>query len=732
MRFRSTLTVLLTLQLCSTGLGQKPSPQLRQAPPPIPQSKTQTPPGDDDDVVRITTNLVQVDPVVTDGKGKPVTDLRPEEVEILEDGKPQQITNFSYVSLDAPLALAVKPKPDKNAPPAPPIRLRPDQVRRTIALVVDDLGLSFESTYYIRRALKKFLDEQMQPDDLVAIIRTGGGIGALQQFTTDKRQLYAAIDKVKYYMNGRGGISAFAPIEADRISMADGTSINRTALEDSDIGQFKNDLFSVGTLGAVRYVVNGLRDLPGRKSVVLMSDGFPLFSGSERTGNLRVLEALGTLTEAANRASVVIYTLDARGLQTLGYQAADNTSGLQPGQIESVLSQRRSDFFDSQAALSYLARQTGGVAIQNTNDLSSGLRKALEDQGGYYLIGYRPDQGTFDANSGKRKFHKLSLKINRPGKFNVRMRNGFYGVTDEEAKPRNAPMNRFLAALTSPFGSSGINVQLTSLYANDPKMGSIMRSLLHVDANDLKFKEEADGWHTATFDILAYTFGDNGTVVDRMGRQHTMRVKGKTYERILKDGFTYHITVPVKKAGAYQLRTALRDESTGEVGSATQFIEVPDIKKNRLTLSGLILNGISQQVYENGTQKLTTPGDNSDDVNAVADPQAGPAIRKFKSGTVLLYGYQIYNARLEKGTQRPQLLTQVRLFRNGKELFTGKEIPFDAGQQTDLKRLVANGAVQLGSEMQPGEYVFQIIVTDLLASGKQRVSSQWIDFDVVS
>ena len=74
-----------------------------------------------------------------------------------------------------------------------------------MALVVDDLGLSFESAYYVRRALKKFLDQQMQPDDLVAIMRTGGGIGALQQFTSDKRQLYAAVEKVKWNPSGRGG-----------------------------------------------------------------------------------------------------------------------------------------------------------------------------------------------------------------------------------------------------------------------------------------------------------------------------------------------------------------------------------------------------------------------------------------------------------------------------------------------------------------------------------------------
>src|SRR4029079_8918845 len=101
------------------------------------------------------------------------------------------------------------------APPVlPPTPVKPEQVRRTIALVVDDLTLSYESTYYVRRALKKFVDEQLQDGDLVAIIRTGAGIGALQQFTTDRRQLYAAIERVRWNPIGAGNVGAFAPLES--------------------------------------------------------------------------------------------------------------------------------------------------------------------------------------------------------------------------------------------------------------------------------------------------------------------------------------------------------------------------------------------------------------------------------------------------------------------------------------------------------------------------------------
>lgn len=737
---RSLTAFTLVLQLTLSTVAQQP--MATPPAPPRPEQKQETPqqpsrPGDDD-VVRITTNLVQIDAVITDKKGQPVVDLQPNEIEIREDGRPQKITNFSYVSLESsgvtPPERLERPV-DKTAPPLPPVRLRPDQVRRTIALVVDDLGLSFESTYSVRQALKKFVDQQMQSDDLVAIIRTGGGIGALQQFTSDKRQLYAAIEKVKWNFTGRGQISAFAPIGADPAAgIPGGNDANRDAEGQAgeDIDQFREDLFAVGTLGALNYIVRGLRELPGRKSIVLLSDGIRIFNASDPSRSFRILTALRRLTDLANRASVVIYTMDARGLQYVGLTAADSTSGMSPDQVEQSLSDRRSQLFESQSGLHYLAQQTGGMSIRNSNDLSGGIKRVLEDQKGYYLIGYRPDDSTFDTVSGRRKFHRLSLKINRDGKFNVRMRNGFFGITDEEAVPaRRTPQAQLLGALTSPFGASGVHLRLTSLFANDPKVGSFMRSLLHVRARDLTFTNEPDGWHKATFEIVAITFGDNGSVVDQINRIHTIRAKEKIYDRILNDGFVYNLTVPLKKPGAYQLRTALRDEGSERVGSATQFVEVPDIKKNRLAVSGILVRALSPEDYQKGRP---TPGPverNSDDQPDGIDPTNGAAVRQFKQGYVMEYGYFIYNPQVDKSSAKPNVQSQVRLFRNGQQIFAGKEIPIDASGLSDLKRIPAGGAIRLGTELGPGEYVFQIVVTDLLANEKRRLATQWIDFELV-
>jgi len=754
------LAVVLITQLVTGAIAQqpKPTPEIPSAQQPSQQPTRQPQKPDEDDVVRITTNLVQVDAVVTDKNGKIVTDLKSDEVQISEDGKQQKITNFSYISAEAPPAaapLARTPNADKNAPPVPPARLKPEEIRRTIALVVDDLGLSFESTYYVRRALKKFVDEQMQAGDLVAIIRTSGGMGALQQFTSDKRQLYAAIDRVKWFANGRGGVGAFAPLEGDQVNTTTDDSDDSTSPSE-DLDQFREDVFSVGTLGALSYVVRGLRELPGRKSILLVSDGIKIFNRSDLARSDRVLQALLRLTDQANRASVVIYTMDARGLQTLGLTAADDTSGMRPEQVQQSLFNRRADFWESQSGLNYLAQQTGGIAIRNNNDLSGGIKRVLEDQKGYYLIGYRPDESTFDPRTGRRTFHRLSLKVTRAGKFNVRMRNGFFGISDEEARPAQTPAQKMIGALLSPFGSSGVHLQLTSLFTNHPKAGSLMRSLLHIEARDLTFSDEPDGWHKSVFDILAVTFGDNGVPIEQVSRIHTLRARGETYARLMRDGFVYMVAVPVKKPGAYQLRIALRDSESDRVGSASQFVDIPDIKKNRLTLSGIVVTGLSAAEYARANAAVTappTPGSPkpsvSPDTNTQAAPtqsnagtaqsegveegdaEAGPAVRHFHAGSVVRYDYLIFNAKADKAGNQPQLTTQVRLVRDGKVVFTGKEIPFITSNQADQKRLTAAGAIQLGRELTPGEYVLQIIVNDALADKKHRTATQWMDFEIV-
>jgi VWFA-related protein len=738
---RHLLAFLVITQLAARLFAQQPTASPTATPAPTQTASPQPQKPEDVDVVRITTNLVQVDAVVTDKNGKVVTDLKSEELEIFEDGRKQKITHFSYNVAEAPAperpALTVVA--DKNAPPVPPTRLKPEDIRRTIAIVVDDLGLSFESTYYVRRALKKFVDEQMQPGDLVAIIRTGGGMGALQQFTADKRQLYAAIERVKWNALGRGGVSAFAAMLPPTPG-ASGAEIDALTEEQN---QARDETFSVGTLGAISYVVRGLRELPGRKSILLVSDGFKISSLEDPTQtnqsplsrfprNNLAANKLSRLLDEANRASVVIYTMNATGLQTMGLTAADDASGRSSDEVEQQLGKRRTAAFENQEGLDVLARETGGIAIHNTNDLSRGIRRVLEDQKGFYLIGYRPDSSTFDARSGRRTFHKLSLKVTRPGKFNVRMRNGFFGVSDEDRRPAQPTLAQQLVdALTSPFGATGVHLQLTSLFANDARFGSFMRSVLHIDGRDLTFIDEPDKMHKCVFDVLTMTFGDNGTLVDQPnGRTYTLNFPDDLYKRVLRDGLVYNVTVPVKKPGAYQLRMSLRDSATERIGSANQFIEVPDLKKDRLAISGVVLRGTNTGSRTAGTSANANPGESPEGVEQ-GNAEASPAVRHFARGMFMDYVFVIYNAHVDKSNIQPRVTTQVRLFRGSALVFNGKENPYSAAGQPDFKRLIAAGEIQLGTDLVPGEYTLQIVVNDLLADQKHRTVTQWMDFEIV-
>ena len=143
-------------------------------------------------------------------------------------------------------------------------------------------------------------------------------------------------------------------------------------------------------------------------------------------------------------------------------------------------------------------------------------------------------------------------------------------MSDEEVQPTTGtPRQRIYDALMSPFGASEVHLRLTSFFSNEAQVGSIMRSMLHVKAADLSFSKDPDGSHRATFDVIVVAFGDNGMVVDQVARTHTIRVKDSSYERILRECFVYNVTMPIRKAGAYQLRTALRDRTSERVGSAS-------------------------------------------------------------------------------------------------------------------------------------------------------------------
>jgi VWFA-related protein len=723
MKLRFALPVLCLLLLWETAalvtsFAQTPSPK----PPPSTVNER-------DEVVVINTNLIQIDATVTDKDGRAVPDLRQEDFEIYQNGKLQPITNFSFITLQTEGRTAPA-NSDDVIPPTPSTRLRYQQVRRTIALVVDDLGLSFASTNWTKQALRKFVDEQLQPGDLVAIIRTSSGVGTLQQFTTDRRLLHAAIERLRWNARNNGGsFSPIAPNLSEELSnrvivnaegerelrMVAGMREEREFNRDSQESQ--ESIFAAGTLGAVNFVMRGMGQLPGRKAVIMFSDGFKLFS---RKGmNTRVQDALRTLTDTANRSGVIVYTMDPRGLDAPMLSAQDSTYGLTGDQVDALLDERRQDFFDTQQGLRDIASRTGGFSIINQNNLTKGIARILDDQRGYYLIGYKPDGDIFDIE--KRRFNNLTVKVKRPG-LRVRYRSGFFGITDAEARPqpRNA-VQQLIAALTSPFTSKDIDLRLTSLFAGDTTSNAFMRSLIYIKPSDLTFKEEKDGWHQAEFEVSVLTFSDNGEVVDQINRKQTVRARGSYLQNLYAHGLVCSVTLPIQKPGAYQMRVAVRDTATERIGTASQYIEVPNLKKKNLTLSGIVLERIEAKRSNSASDAKTLE----------LKMQRDAAMRRFRLGETVRFGFSVYNAKFDKSSGQPNLSLQYKIFREGKEIFAAPEKPLSNGQQQELKVVDIADAFSLGKRMEQGDYAVQVIVRDALAKGSGGTATQWTDFEII-
>ncbi|HKB66676.1 MAG TPA: VWA domain-containing protein [Pyrinomonadaceae bacterium] len=739
------LAAALNCAIVGSLLAQTPPPRAKS--PNLPTSPSSP---TEDEVVRITTELVQIDAVVTDKDGNPVTDLQAEDFEILEDKKPQQITAFSYVSTDnKAISSPAEPPPllVKNAPPLPLDPLRPEQVRRTIVFVIDDLGLSFPSFTAVRSGLKKFVDEQMQPGDLAAVVRTSGGSGALQRLTNDKQQLYAAIEKARWGGGdrNRAGVQLFAPRGPFPTPRDAG---NRGSLD--------------GTILSLKNIVSSLKVLPGRKSVLFFSDSFEIFQNPEDLSiGLKQASAPGDLPEtdqsrpddgieypglldrlaqASNEASAVIYPVHSIGLAYTGPTAAESSptgniiSG-DPGAqlvngkwLTGMLDQRSTRLVRTQQALQDLARQTGGFAIINNNDLGKGIGRVMNDLQGYYLIGYRPAPATFEKQNNRAPYHNIRLRLKRPD-LQVRSRKGFYGVPDDKQQPAapHTVTQQLAAALESPFVASGVGLRLTALFGN-VQQGSFGRTLLHIDARDLTFNEQPDGWHQADIAMLASSYGENGLVADYLSRYESIRARGKTYANLLRYGLNNYLLVPIKKPGPYQMRAAVRDMASERTGSAYQFLEVPDLKKGRLALSGILVNSAVldlESLSEAGTV-YNAAGDGANQV------QPTIAVRRFQQRMLLEYRYLIYNARPAANNALPELIAQVRLFRDG-QLITSQEDPaIDSSKlQLDPKRLSAKGSLRLGDDLAPGQYVLQIIVTDPHPKARGATASQWIDFELV-
>lgn len=713
-----TLTLFLILSLIGFSLAQKPTP--------IPSAN------DENDVVKVSTSLVQLDAVVTDKKGNPVNSLTAEDFEILQDGKAQKITNFSYInrvvnSNTSEQTLPVSKQDKKSA--IPPISFRPKELGRVITFVVDDGNCETTTAGIeaIRNGLKKFISEQMLPDDSVAIYRTRAGSSLLQQYTNDKSILLKIVEKIRWYpplgiCNSITGENYEAARNEATLKPGGTFESDRDKEFKAKVSSFNSDNQAIGAVGVMNYVIKGLYPVGGRKILFLMSDSLPLVinTGANKQSISQASDAIKRLTVLANRASVVINTIDVRGLDVPMMSAQDNPGGIKdtnPLAADAILAERAKSDDSRQSGLSYVANETGGNFYQNMSNLAVPIQKTLASEQGYYLLAYEPNEETFKG----KEFHKISLKLKR-NDLVVSSRSGFYGVTDNEMRPKSKTTDSELyEILTAPFAKADLNFRLSAYFDNSAAKGNFIHSVIHIEGKDITMVDEPSGTKKVVFDIVAVTMNEKNEIIDDSNRTATVHIPSDQVEQVRRNGLVYSIDVPVKKEGVYTFRTALRETSTKRVGASNQLIEVPDLKKQKkMLISGLKISGVDST----GKMLPSEGGDNG--FSTVISPTIS-AIRKLRRNSIVAYTYNLYNAKVD-ATNPLKLTVQTNLYYDGKLLSEGQPQSIEVGKDSDLSRVNDFGYLRLNAQVPTGDYVLQVIVKDLQTN---QTASQWIDFEIV-
>jgi VWFA-related protein len=664
-------------------------------------------------VFSVSTTLVQIDSVVTDSQGHQVTNLKPVDFRILIDGKPQPITNFSYVHLDSPdvnlpsLSPQALRKPLPSANPADV--LKPEDVHRSIVLVVDDLSLSFESMHSVRQALRRFIAEQMQAGDLVALWETGRSNSVFQQFTSDKRVLQAAVENLRWNPRGLGLVSPFAP-EIPRLNqminmVTHGTTVPRTGsagaqaqrTDDANERAYVRMNATMGAFDTLSQLMDELRPVGGRKAVVFFSDGIDLpgatlpGSSLQTFRNDELITRFHRLIDKANRCGAVVYTVDARGLV---YLEPEKLSALEL----------------SQQGLLQLAEDTGGFATVNGNGLSDAIEHIEEQQRGYYLIGFKAPENISTGNpASKTDYHSIKVTVNGPG-LRAHSRSGFFGETDEAARPKYATRQaQMLATVQSLFNKSDLHVRMTALYRRAGKGQTVVHNLLYVDPRDVTFRTDLFGIHYAALDVVILASGYGVDPLAALSRHIAIDATDDKLKQLLKDGMLFALDVPVKQAGPYQVRACVLDSTSRAAGSAGQYIDIPDLKKQHIALTTPLIDDVS------------APGETR--FNDVPS-----ALREFRAGSRLAFTFRIETDRDSRGAVRPgRFDPQIQLYRDRTPILTN---PVSVAPVPGEDGRAVHGELRLSTSLPAGQYYLQAMATD--RGGKTpRTASSWIEFQVV-
>jgi VWFA-related protein len=553
--------------------------------------------------IRVTTNYVVLDVVVTDKDGKPVRDLTREDFTIKESGKPQKMSFFSFEERRGNFAAQQLPagiysnRPEFHMPPSGPLGI----------ILIDGLNTSVANQSYARQQILRYLATQFVPSQQVAVYALTTRLIRLQDFTTDPALLRAAIE---LYQPQSAGQSTTAPSRqpspavgtgADSARMGPG-SANRTmaAVMAFQQDQATTDLQvrMAATLEALRSLARIVGGQHGRKNLIWVSSGFPFalspdegatytasmaetmrdptappaLANEGRIGNLASTVQQAFLPEMHRTATLLaetqtaIYPVDARAL--IGAPGADasrtglNQSGLlmMGNEYGQSVSGSMNSIYSSLETMKELARQTGGRALVSRNDIDHAVAIAMEDGGAYYSLGYTSENKKLDGS-----WRSFKVEVHRPG-LQVRHRLGYFAVDPSKKKKEQENDTTTLVRNTA---LDATMVYFDSMVSPPEKLGAknTVSIRMRVEPSTISFTPNGDK-RQVSLDFFVVAVGSDGKIVSNTGKTVDVALEPGQYEQVIKQGLLVPFELELAP-GEYQIRMAVRDNRSGALGTVT-------------------------------------------------------------------------------------------------------------------------------------------------------------------
>lgn len=582
--------------LVAAGLSLVSIPAYSQQPlpPPLPQSL----PSRTVSVLHTVSNFVRIDVEVTDRSGKPVTGLRPDQFKVTDNGNPQKISNFSYSDIEkveTASAENVKPIVVPVDSDNPAIAAAADNVvrdRRMIVLFFDLTSMETDDLVRAHDSALKFVRKQMTPADLVAVVTFSSRVSVLANFTNDHALLEKAIGRIVPGVSAELSSPLSAAAQNGEADVQEYTGAAYTP-DETEFNVFNTDQ----KLAAVEALADTLAAIPGRKSMVEFTGGVTQ-TGEENRAELRAA------TDAANRADVSIYSIDARGLFALppgGDATTDAATGTSMFGGASVYHQ--TDYReDSRDTLATLATDTGGESFFDLGDLSDAFPKIQQDNGGYYLVGYSLAADVKRDGS----WHTIHVKVNAPG-VHVRYRTGYYAPKDFQHFASEDRKEQLAEAMQSedPYVDLPLAVETAAFRLNDRQI--YVPIAAKISSSALQWAEKR-GDREASFDFAAEVRAyPAGQVVAQL--QDTIRVKlgAERYAEVSGSNLVYQGGV-VLSPGKYRLKFLARENEMGHIGSFETDLVLPPRPPSRVSLSSVLLSNELVAVAKTGEVQLKEQG----------------------------------------------------------------------------------------------------------------------------